>query len=174
MTNDFDQDEFYTLQIRRGRSEAVFAGTAVSADLVPNDTSYGLEGTFEQSTGGLGVIALYQMVLTALSCEPAVRAGEMTRAQQTKRALADGWRACKNTAVYVVAASALISFFPFLALPASLLAIGGGVMMGGKLSRAFFDALTPEQQETLRNAANQAGVRIFGNQQPAAVKVTAS
>ncbi len=167
MTTEHD-DDFYTLKIRKGGAEAVAAGTAVTADVVGNGESFGFEGTLEQSTGGLGVVALYQMVLTALSCERAVRAGQMTRAEQTKRALADGWSACKNTAVYVIAVSALLSFLPFLSLPLTLAAVIGGISMGGKLSRSFFDALTDEQQENLRNAATKAGVKLFGQPQQAA------
>jgi len=154
-----DGDEFEVIRIRKGGIEAVATGAVVSADF-SGDPSWGFEQTAENSLGGLGVVSLYQMTLTWLSLERDVKAGRITRKAQIKKALADGWTASKNSAVYVIAVSALLGFFPILSLPVSLIAIGGGVAMGAKLSRAFWGALSDEQQLNLRTAADDAGVRL--------------
>lgn len=154
-----DDDDFEICRIRKGGIEAVATGAVVTAD-ISGDPSWGVESTVENSIGGLGVVTLYQMALTTLSLERDVRAGRITRRAQLKKALADGWTASKNNAVYVIAVSALLGFFPILGMPMTLLAIGGGVAMGAKLSRAFWGALTDEQQMNLRTAADDAGVRL--------------
>lgn len=153
------EDDFYTFRVRKSGPEAIAAGSVVSAD-ISGDASIGIEGTVEHSIGGLGVLALYQMTLTYLSLQRDVAEGRLTRQAQVKRSLADGWAACKDGAVYVVAVSGLLAFFPVLGLPATLAAIVGGVSMSAKLGRAFWDALSDEQQANLKSAADDAGVAI--------------
>lgn len=132
------------------------------ADLNSNGTSLGAEGVLEFSTSGLGIYCAYASLLTYLTLQEAVACGAMTEAQRWGQVGQTAWATAKDSAVKVVALSTVLACVPALLPVASIAGVVGLGFMGVRLTKAFYSALTVEQRANLRNAANEAGVKLKG------------
>ena len=148
-------------RIPRAGWEAAPAAGLASIDINANGGSFGqAELVAESSLGALVVYGLYQALLTALRSEAMRRQGLIDRSTQIRLILDTALASMRQGALTSVALAVLLLVFPWLAAPLSLLGIVGMGKASLDLFHAFWDGLSPAQQQELRLQAQQAGVDL--------------
>lgn len=141
--------------------EAAPAAGLASIDINGNGGAFGQgEAIAESSLGGLVVFALYQALLTGLRTEAMRRRGLIGRPNQIRLILETVLASMRQGALTSVALAVLLLVFPWLAAPLSLLGIVGIGKASLDLFHAFWDGLSPAQQQELHLQAHQAGVDL--------------
>lgn len=155
-------DGAYVISPRKAGPEAAAVGAGFGPDLNGDGTFAGIEGGTEVAAGGVITYAIYTAVLTALDTIPAVRSGQITRAEQRQIVLDRTWECTKGAVPTVIILGALLAVCPWLGGVAAFAGVIGGGVMGVRIVRAVFDALPQEQRDELRSKADEVGVTLKG------------
>ena len=162
MTLQKNADGTYSIAPRKAGFEAVPFGGIAALDLTGDGNSIGLDGGLEFSAGGALVLAAYAATLEILALVPAYRSGLVSKSEMATAAGSAAWKHTKDKAAYVIGAAIVVSVLPgTMPLFAIASVIGGGFCLV-KLFKAFGDALSKEQLETLKKAAADVSVSIPG------------
>lgn len=159
-------DGTYVLKPRTPGYEGVATTGAVPIDLTGSGESLGFDAPLEYGFGGSLTVAIYAGLMRYLELLPAVRADQMTQQQACREAAAAAWEDTKNKAAYCLAIAVIIAILPGTA---GLFAVAGVVGLGFmsvRLTKQFWSALSNEQRDALKAAANAADVKLSGLDEP--------
>ena len=157
-----NDDGSYSIAPRKPGFEAVPFGGITAVDLTGDGNSIGLDGGLEFSAGGALVLATYAATLEVLALVPAYRSGLVSKSEMATAAGSAAWKHTKDKAAYIIAAAIVVSVLPGTMPLFAIASVVGGGFMAVKLCRAFGDALSTEQLETLKKAAADVSVSIPG------------
>ena len=147
--------------IPQAGAEVVPLATLASLDLNGSGAEANLfEATAENSIGSILVVLTYQALLTAIKSESARKEGLITRKEQLKLIFTTAVESGRSSAFTLVVCSALISVFPWLGVPFTILGVIGGTAMAARIGNEFWAALSEEQRTELQNAAQKAKVNL--------------
>lgn len=155
-------DGAYIIAPRKAGPEAAAFGTGFAPDLNGDGTFAGVEGATEVAAGGVITYAIYTAVLATLDTIPAVRSGQITRAEQRQIILDRTWECSKGAVPTVIILGAVLAVCPWLGGVAAFAGVIGGGVMGVRIVRAVFDALPDEQRNELKSRADEVGVTLKG------------
>lgn len=116
----------------------------------------------ESTVAGVMVYAAYQALLTGLRSEAMVRRGELGRGAQGRLILRTVWSSVKEGSAVSLALALLLLVCPWLSVPLGVLGVIGVGKASLDLFHAFWDGLSPWQQQQLHEAAYEAGVHLGG------------
>jgi len=120
----------------------------------------------ESTLGGVVVYAIYQALLTGLRTEAMRRRGLLNRATQIQLIAQTVWASVKEGAAVSAVLAVVLLVFPWMAFPLSILGLVGTGKATIDLFDAFWDGLSEDQRQELRNLAFEAGITL-GRLRPA-------
>lgn len=154
--NKSNADEVsYTLTPKRKPVKAnleSLSGTLFPTDVLANGAT---DMFVDSASSGIVGSAVYVAALRICHHIPALRAGQITRAE----VLTDAWNQvrahCHNNALAILSIAVVLAFCPFLMPVAGVLGIGGVGVMVFKLGKALMHGLDDEAKAAIENAADQ-------------------
>ena len=163
MSNEIKiNDDSIVIKRRKPGVEGNGPGAAFPIDINGDGNSLGLDAFGEVAGTNVLAFAIYGCLLHFLELEPLVRSGDMTRAQQMKLSGVAAWNSTKNNAVSILGIAVVIGVCPWATPFFGLLGLLGMGVMSVRVVRAFYDALSDEQRDNLKQAADNAGVKLRG------------
>jgi hypothetical protein len=120
----------------------------------------------ESTLGGVVVYAIYQALLTGLRTEAMRRRGLIDRPTQIQLVAQTVWASVKEGAAVSAVLAVVLLVFPWMAFPLSILGLVGTGKATIDLFDAFWDGLSEDQRQELRNLAFDAGITL-GRLRPA-------
>jgi hypothetical protein len=120
----------------------------------------------ESTLGGVVVYAIYQALLTGLRTEAMRRRGLINRPTQIQLVAQTVWASVKEGAAVSAVLAVVLLVFPWMAFPLSILGLVGTGKATIDLFDAFWDGLSEDQKQELRNLAFEAGITL-GRLRPA-------
>lgn len=106
------------------------------------------------------VYAIYQELLTGLRTEAMRRREELDRATQIQLVAQTVWESVKEGAAVSAVLAFVLLLFPWMAFPLSLLGLVGTGKATIDLFDAFWDGLSADQREELKQYALNAGLQL--------------
>jgi hypothetical protein len=114
----------------------------------------------ESTLGGVLVYAIYQALLTGLRTEAMRRRGELNRATQIQLVAQTVWASAKAGAAVSAVLAVVLLVFPWMAFPLSVLGLFGTGKASIDMFNAFWDGLSEEQKQELKQYAFNAGYQL--------------
>ena len=114
----------------------------------------------ESTLGCMVVYAIYQALLTGLRTEAMRRRGEFNLATQIQFVVQTVWASAKAGAAVSAVLAVVLLVFPWMAFPLSVLGLVGTGKASIDLFNAFWDGLSDEQKQELKQYAFNAGYQL--------------
>ncbi|MEB3166668.1 MAG: hypothetical protein VKO65_08355 [Cyanobacteriota bacterium] len=114
----------------------------------------------KSTLAGVMVVAAYQALLTGLRSEALVRRGLLGRPAQARLILGTVLGSVREGAAVSLGIALLLLICPWLSLPLGVLGVIGAGKASLDLFHAFWDGLSPWQQQQLHEAAYAAGAQL--------------
>lgn len=117
-------------------------------------------GMVTSTLAGVMVMAAYQALLAGLRSEALVRRGVMGRPAQTRLIMGTVLGSLREGTAMSLGIALLLLICPWLSLPLGVLGVIGAGKASLDLFHAFWDGLSPDQQQHLHEAAYEAGAQL--------------